>query len=966
MKKLSKILVLVLVLAMMFAMTSMFTASAANIPAGTVLYLVPSANWNQSNARFAAYFFGSGEAWVSMTKVAGESNLYQVTVPSGSWTNVIFCRMNPSNSANSWNTKWNQTADLTFNGTSNCFTVKEGTWDKGGGTWSTYGSSCTHANVGPAATCTTSQDCLDCGDPVVSALGHTYNSAHLCTRCNGQATFTVAGSGAHLGTEWDTGNVANDMTFADGTYTKVYTNVAAGSYLLKVVRDHDWGTAYPDADKAYTVATAGSTVTVTLKGTTVDIKVDAPHTHTWSDATCTEAQKCACGETQGEALGHTWVDATYSAPKTCSVCKAIEGEALEVKFPNANVVALENTGLTFALTFTIEDLEAILADEAYCQALLAKYSSWYVDYRLTISGLSGESVTFNANGEADGYLAGQYDADNENYNGEWTNVPDENLVIKNGESILVMKTAAEMYGIPGLRQTFKDIATNVVKFNCGMFFDPDFLAANPDMKVTLELIVFNDTDEILVDEGEYSVTPEEHVNTLVVGDTNKIVIDDSLDNGYGYYIELVGFVAEEPGYYAFAGEGLTIWLYDANNNLISMTGAANLEAGVYSVFIAANTVATTGEYNVAVTKSAWVNTLAVGSNKLLITDALDNGAGYYIVWVPFEVTEKANYKFGGDGVLALVYDAAYGAVSGTELDVGTYNICVAFLTPATTGVATVNVEKTAIGDTPVVEDPALALGDNTVVIDGSQVNLVGNAVAWYTFTPETAGTYTFACSDLTVYILTSKNMSDLNAYVGNGGVADLEAGVKYYVLVGKDGVTGEFALNISVGGVVVEKNTMVVGDNHYVITDALLATGFEFLTIEITEPGTYVITGGAPMKVYFFTVLAAEVVETSPFGWNVDAYSETGFSNSFTVTISEPGTYMMGFNYEFVTDEREFDINISLHTEHSFETGKCTVCGAVDPDYVEVAEPTGFAKVWAAILAFFAKIVEFFKGIFVK
>ena len=279
MRKLSKILALVLVLMMAFAVLSAFnfTTSAANIPAGTVLYLVPSANWNQSNARFAAYFFGSGEAWVSMTKVEGQSNLYQVTVPAGSWTNVIFCRMNPANTSNSWNTKWNQTADLTYNGTSNCYTVKEGTWDKGGGTWSTYGNACTHKNVGAAATCTTAQVCLDCGDPVVSALGHTYNSTHLCTRCNGQATFTVAGTGAHLGTEWDTGNTANDMTYADGVYTKVYTNVAAGSYLLKVARDHDWGTSYPGSDKAYTVSKAGSTVTVTLKGTTVTVTVEAPH-----------------------------------------------------------------------------------------------------------------------------------------------------------------------------------------------------------------------------------------------------------------------------------------------------------------------------------------------------------------------------------------------------------------------------------------------------------------------------------------------------------------------------------------------------------------------------------------------------------------------------------------------------------------------------------------------------------------
>ena len=367
-RKLLVALVLVMTILMTMA-AAVIPASAANISGGTKLYLVPSANWNQSNARFAAYFFGDGEAWVSMTKVAGESNLYEVTSPAGkNFTNVIFCRMNPSASANNWNNKWNQTSDLTYNGSSNCYTVKEGTWDKGGGTWSTYGNACAHSNLSAAATCTTAQTCLDCGDPIVSALGHNYNADHLCTRCNGQASFTVAGSGAHLGTEWDTGNTANDMTYADGVYTKVYTNVAAGSYLLKVARDHDWGTAYPSADKAYTVATAGSTVTVTLKGTTVTIDVTVPHVHAWSDATCTEPQKCECGETQGEALGHdlvdvealaatcttagysahkdcsrctytegkedvaalghTWTDATCAAPKTCSVCSATEGEAL--------------------------------------------------------------------------------------------------------------------------------------------------------------------------------------------------------------------------------------------------------------------------------------------------------------------------------------------------------------------------------------------------------------------------------------------------------------------------------------------------------------------------------------------------------------------------------------------------------------------------------------------------------------
>lgn len=51
--------------------------------------------------------------------------------------------------------------------------------------------------------------------------------------------------------------------------------------------------------------------------------------HTWQDATCTDAAVCTlCGETDGAALGHSWVDATRTEPKTCEVCGATEGEPL--------------------------------------------------------------------------------------------------------------------------------------------------------------------------------------------------------------------------------------------------------------------------------------------------------------------------------------------------------------------------------------------------------------------------------------------------------------------------------------------------------------------------------------------------------------------------------------------------------------------------------------------------------------
>lgn len=106
-------------------------------PTDVVLYLVPNENWNKDNARFAAYFFGNGETWVDMTD-EDVDGVYEVVVPAG-FENIIFCRMNPTAAENNWDNKWNQTSDLTVptDGT-NCYTVAEGAWDKGEGTWSTF------------------------------------------------------------------------------------------------------------------------------------------------------------------------------------------------------------------------------------------------------------------------------------------------------------------------------------------------------------------------------------------------------------------------------------------------------------------------------------------------------------------------------------------------------------------------------------------------------------------------------------------------------------------------------------------------------------------------------------------------------------------------------------------------------------------------------------------------------------
>lgn len=107
----------------------------------THLYLSPNANWKSDGARFAAYFFGNGDTWVSMTD-ANADGIYECAIPTAkSYPSVIFCRMNPSSTTNGWTATtqlWNQTNDLTIpTDGKNHYTVTEGVWSKGDGSWST-------------------------------------------------------------------------------------------------------------------------------------------------------------------------------------------------------------------------------------------------------------------------------------------------------------------------------------------------------------------------------------------------------------------------------------------------------------------------------------------------------------------------------------------------------------------------------------------------------------------------------------------------------------------------------------------------------------------------------------------------------------------------------------------------------------------------------------------------------------
>ena len=146
-----------------------------------------------------------------------------------------------------------------------------------------------------------------------------------------------------------------------------------------------------------------------------------------------------------------------------------------------------NVPLTFALKF--------VADEV-TEEQLAYYGNWYADFELTLN----KTATFCAGSEtADGYLSGQYDEWYES----WVSVPFTDVTLEANVTLKIMEYAASLMGQSGLKVTYNDVYIGVKEFDCGVFFTEEYLAANPDLIVTLSLQMYNPADET----QSYSVGP---------------------------------------------------------------------------------------------------------------------------------------------------------------------------------------------------------------------------------------------------------------------------------------------------------------------------------------------------------------------------------------------------------------------------------------------------------------------------
>ena len=906
MKHTSKILVAILVIMTMLLSMATLVVGAADTTA-TTLYLKPSNNWKQSNARFAAYFFGNGEKWVSMTDSNGDG-VYEVAVPAG-FPNVIFCRMNPSATANGWNNKWNQTADLTVptNGKT-LYTVSANAWDGSDNQqWSsfcdTYGHSynketgicatcggtdpdfCAHSEtiLVNTATCESAGEeylaCVACGvarseKTPTEALGHDYVN-RVCTRCDYSPYATgnyLAGSfngWSQNANQFMTDNVGDAVGYVTLTLT-------AGTHQFKVVNGSDWLGSKTDittsvsgmkVEKGDSSSAYDINLTVTDAGeykfgfnaTTKELSVEYPHTHSWSDATCTEPSKCECGETQGEALGHNFVD------NVCTVCGACNHEYEQNIFYHPEMESATCT------TPGVAVFECIYCDHYYTAPteIDPEAHDWdYENYEVitpatcTVDGVQ-KLTCLGCGATKESEIYASHDL--------VENVVSETCTVDGSYSayckVCDYEESYVLYA-EGHFNWFLTCGQTGECLECGAEFTADPHTVTPceggmcmNCNETIEAVghtFANGVCSVCGAEDPDYVAP--HVNTLVVGDTNKIVVSGATLNDYGLPVEWVVFYADSYAQYTFNGDnGALAFIFDANLNLVSATGKADLVAGYYWICLGNGF---TGEFNVQVLKENLLWT----SNDSYVTDGYNiqyNGAGNSYACVGRDVTLLA----AGNNTFTVTITNNGTADSRVRIDlqgtikVGNHMVC----------------NVSAVGGDVWTD---MEWGGSTVTVPaGESVTLV--------ITYDGEGQYG-AVKDLVIF--TDAARGDDAIYSANITLSDLAFS--------------------NVSDEPVHKNALALGDNKFVVTNDLIANYIEYITFYAAEDGKYTFTASEGSNFVLFAY-----VDPWTEAWNYkDPYvTNNGTTDNFVSVNLKAGLYIVGVNYFYGgTVAGEYSINVSV------------------------------------------------------
>lgn len=219
------------------------------IAANNTVYLRPTDLWNADNARFAVYYWdASNTGWADMTRVSECEEVYMAQIPAN-YTNIIFCRMQPSTD-NNWNNKWNQTVNLSVED-GNVYTITGGSKDNYTGSWSTY----------TPATFSVSFD-ANGGDGTITSItdiacgGTATLTENTFTRTN----YTFAG--------WNTQADGNGTAYADkASITNIKTDITLYAqwtgvdywYVSGNFPNHDFDLEYRFTDNQVAITLAANT-----------------------------------------------------------------------------------------------------------------------------------------------------------------------------------------------------------------------------------------------------------------------------------------------------------------------------------------------------------------------------------------------------------------------------------------------------------------------------------------------------------------------------------------------------------------------------------------------------------------------------------------------------------------------------------------------------------------------------------
>ncbi len=201
-----------------------------------------------------------------------------------------------------------------------------------------------------------------------------------------------------------------------------------------------------------------------------------------------------------------------------------------------------------------------LADQNEEDMKTSPYADWYADFVITFTGIEDDSFT------ADGcYLAGYY--------GDfgWVKVPVDDMEIEDGVRYPVM------LGV-GMGQKYEYICSSVKDFRCAMYLTEEILEANPNLQVTLELSVVDNsqgdkaaTEALMSTDGSsiYQVAEHQYDSVDFMGYVASIsttrdtyyytTLQEAFDEAYpGETIDLIADISLSETVVLAAGKNITL------------------------------------------------------------------------------------------------------------------------------------------------------------------------------------------------------------------------------------------------------------------------------------------------------------------------------------------------------------------------------------------------------------------------